>query len=466
MGVTREFDVIVLGGGAAGENIAGRCSGAGLSVVLVERALVGGECSYWACIPSKTLLRAGEAVASARRVPGARSAVVGDLDVAEALGWRDEMVGDYNDGSQVRWLEGTGATLVRGQGRLAGERVVDVELPEGGRERLAARRAVVVATGSRNIVPPIEGLSDIDFWDNKRATGAKEAPRRLLVLGGGAVGVEMAQAWRRLGSEEVTLVQRGSRLLTREEPFAGRELADAFAREGIEVLTGAEMTAVDRPSGDGPVTATLSGRGDIVADELLVAVGRRPATDDLGLGSVGLPDGEPIDVDETLRATSIGSGWLYAVGDVNGKALLTHMGKYQARIASDHIAGKRARDVADACGAPRVIFTDPQVAAVGLTEAEARARGIDVRTVRQKTGEVAGSTVSGKGLGGTSHIVVDRARRVVVGATFTGHGTGELLHSATIAVVAGVPLDVMWHAVPSFPTVSEVWLRLLEAYGL
>jgi pyruvate/2-oxoglutarate dehydrogenase complex dihydrolipoamide dehydrogenase (E3) component len=464
--VTREFDVIVLGGGAAGENVAGRCAGAGLSVALVERALVGGECSYWACIPSKTLLRAGEAVAAARRVPGARSAVVGDVDAAAALAWRDEMVADYKDGSQVRWLEGAGAMLVRGHGRLAGERVVEVDLTGGGKERLAARRAVVVATGSRNIVPPVDGLRDIEFWDNKSATGAKEPPRRLLVLGGGAVGVEMAQAWRRLGSEEVTLVQRGDRLLAREEPFAGQELADAFAREGIEVLTDAEMTAVRRPSSDGPVTASLSGRREIVADELLVAVGRRPATKDLGLESLGLPDGEPIDVDECLRATAIARGWLYAVGDVNGKALLTHMGKYQARIASDHIAGRRARDVADACGAPRVIFTDPQVAAVGLTEAAARAKGIDVRTVRQKTGDVAGSTVSGKGLGGTSHIVVDPARRIVVGATFTGHGVGELVHSATIAVVAQVPLDVMWHAVPSFPTVSEVWLRLLEAYGL
>jgi pyruvate/2-oxoglutarate dehydrogenase complex dihydrolipoamide dehydrogenase (E3) component len=464
--VTREFDVIVLGGGAAGENVAGRCSVSGLSVVLVERALVGGECSYWACIPSKTLLRAGEAVAAARRVPGARAAVVGDLDVADALAWRDEMVGSYDDGSQVRWLEGAGAALVRGHGRLVGRRAVEVDLQGGGTERLAARRAVVVATGSRNVVPAIEGLGGIGFWDSRRATGAKEPPRRLLILGGGAVGVEMAQAWRRLGSQEVTIVQRGDRLLAREEPFAGRELAGAFASEGIDVLTRTEMTAVRRSSSDGPVTATLTDGREIVADELLVAVGRRPATKDVGLDSVGLQEGEPIDVDECLRATAIEDGWLYAVGDVNGKALLTHMGKYQARIAADHIAGKRVRDVADACGAPRVIFTDPQVAAVGLTEEMARSEGIDVRTVRHGTGEVAGTSVSGRGLGGTSHFVVDPARRVLVGATFTGHGVGELVHSATIAVVGAVPLDVMWHAVPSFPTVSEVWLRLLETYGL
>jgi pyruvate/2-oxoglutarate dehydrogenase complex dihydrolipoamide dehydrogenase (E3) component len=464
--VTRELDVIVLGGGAAGENVAGRCSGAGLSVVLVERALVGGECSYWACIPSKTLLRPGDALAAARRVPGVSNAVTGDIDTSAALAWRDEMVSDYDDRSQVRWLEGVGAELVRGHGRLVADRAVEVELGDGGTQRLTARRAVVVATGSRTVVPPIDGLRDIAFWDHRRATAAKEAPPRLLVLGGGAVGAEMAQAWRRLGSAGVTIVQRGNRLLPREEPFVGRELEETFGDEGIDVLTQTEMTSVRRASNDGPVTATLRGRREIDADELLVAAGRAPATDDLGLESVGLRGGEAIEVDDHLRATGVEGGWLYAVGDVNGRALLTHIGKYQARVAADHIAGRPARDVATECGAPRVIFTDPQVAAVGLTEQMARLRGMDVRTVTYPTGDVAGSTVSGKGLGGTSHLVVDEARKVVVGATFTGYAVGELLHSATIAVVGRIPLAVLWHAVPSFPTVSEVWLRLLEAYGL
>jgi pyruvate/2-oxoglutarate dehydrogenase complex dihydrolipoamide dehydrogenase (E3) component len=464
--VTREFDVIVLGGGAAGENVAGRCFGAGLSVVVVEQALVGGECSYWACIPSKTLLRPGDALAAARRVPGASEAVTGELDVTAALGWRDEMVSGYDDRSQVRWLGDVGSDLVRGYGRLVAERAVEVELPDGGTQRLRARRAVVVATGARTVVPAIDGLAEIAFWDHRRATAAKEPPRRLLVLGGGAVAVEMAQAWRRLGSHKVTIVQRSDRLLAREEPFAGRELEEAFTNEGIEVLTGTKMTSVGRASNDGPVTAALTGRREVVADELLVAAGRMPATDDLGLESVGLPGGEAIEVDDRLRATGLEGSWLYAVGDVNGKALLTHMGKYQARVAADHIAGRPARDVATECGAPRVVFTDPQVAAVGLTEHMARLRGMDVRTVTYPTGDVAGSTVSGKGLGGTSHLVVDESRKVVVGATFTGPAVGELLHSATIAVVGRIPLAALWHAVPSFPTVSEVWLRLLEAYGL
>jgi dihydrolipoamide dehydrogenase len=463
--MTDTYDVIVLGAGPAGENAAGRCAGHGLRVVIVEPELVGGECSYWGCIPSKTLLRPGDVVAAARRVPGAAEAVTGRIDVAAALGRRDYMVSDYDDSGQLPWLSDNGIELVRGHGRLAGERAVEVATPDGVR-RLTATRAVVVATGTSALIPPVDGLADAHPWDNRTATGAKEVPRRLLVVGGGAVGVEMAQAFRRLGSDEVTVVEGGPRLLAREEPFAGDEVRAAFEAEGIDVRTGLTLTQVRRDAPDAPVTATLGDGSTVTADELLVAVGRRPRTQDIGLDTVGLEPGKPVAVDDRLRAVGVDGDWLYAVGDVNGRALLTHMGKYQARIAGDVIAGRDARDRASVDVVPRVTFTDPQVCAVGLTEAQARERYDDVRTVRYGTGDVAGASTSGEGLGGTSFLVVDAGRDVIVGATFTGSQVAELLHSATVAIAGEVPMTTLWHAVPSFPTVSEVWLRLMEAYGL
>ena len=309
------------------------------------------------------------------------------------------------------------------------------------------------------------GLADARPWDNRAITAAKEVPARLLVIGGGAIGVEMAQAFRRLGASTVTVVEVAPRLLAREEPFAGDEVRAALEAEGIAVHVGVGLANVAR-SGDGPVTVTLADGTEITADEILVAAGRRPSTGDLGLDAVGLEPGRFVDVDDRLRATGVAGGWLYAVGDCNGRALLTHMGKYQARIAADVILGKDAASVADHGVVPRITFTDPQVCAVGLTEAEAREQGLDVRTVRYATGGVAGAAVLGDEFPGTSQLVVDEARRVVVGATFVGPGVQELLHSATVAIAGAVTLDRLWHAVPSFPTVSEVWLRLLEEYGL
>jgi pyruvate/2-oxoglutarate dehydrogenase complex dihydrolipoamide dehydrogenase (E3) component len=271
---------------------------------------------------------------------------------------------------------------------------------------------------------------------------------------------------KRLGSEEVTVIEAADRLLASEEPFAGGELAAALRAEGVDVLTGVKMTGARRQGADGPVVATLEDGRELTGEEILVAVGRRPATGGIGLETVGLEPGRPVAVDDRLRAVGVPGDWLYAVGDCNGRALLTHMGKYQARIAADVILGKDAVALADHVAVPRVTFTDPQVCAVGLTEAQARDAGVDLRIVRYATGGVAGASVLGRNFPGTSQLVVDEARRVIVGATFVGPGTQELLHSATVAIAGEVTLDRLWHAVPSFPTVSEVWLRLLEAYGL
>ncbi|MCM3885399.1 NAD(P)/FAD-dependent oxidoreductase [Frankia sp. R82] len=474
-------DVIVIGAGPAGENVAGRCAQAGLAVAIVERELVGGECSYWGCIPSKTLLRPGEVLAAARRVPGAAAAVTGSVEAAAAFARRDEMVAGYTDDGQVPWLRDRGVELVRGVARLTGRpREVRVTLTGGGQRLLVASRAVVLAAGTRATVPPVPGLADAEPWDNRSATGARQVPRRLVVLGGGAVGSELAQAFRRLGSETVTLVEGAPRLLAREEEFASDEVRTAFAAEGITVLVDTRAVAVRRepvqPGQPRPeVTVRVvgpAGESELVADEILVAAGRTPATDDLGLTAFGLRPGGFVEVDDQLRARAVPEGWLYAVGDVNGRALLTHLGKYQARIAADVITGRRdivgqpARDLADGRAVPRVTFTDPQVSAVGLTERAAREAGLAVRAVRVPTGGVAGASVRGTDAVGTSMLVVDENRRVLVGATFTGADTQELVHAATVAIVGEVPVDRLWHAVPAFPTVSEVWLRLLEEYGL
>ena len=461
--MAEEFDVIVIGGGAAGENVAGRVQAGGLTSVVVESELVGGECSYWACMPSKALLRPGEALAVAQRVPSIRGAITGGIDVEKALRARNAFASNWNDEGQVQWLASVNAALVRGHGRITGERAVTVTGTDGEVHELTARKAVVVATGTSAAMPPIEGLADSEPWDSRKIVTAQEVPERLIILGGGVVGAEMAQAWRSLGSE-VTVVEMQDRLLPIEEPAAGEYVAKAFAQKGIDVHTGQGVTKVSRDGGT--VTATLADGSTVEGTEIVVAVGRSANTRDIGLEAVGLTPGRYIDVDDHLVADGVPGGWLYAVGDVNRRSLLTHMGKYQARIAGDHILGKDVTSWADTIGSPRVVFTDPQVAATGLTEQQARERGVNVRVITYPYGASGGGATLGEGIDGECVWVVDEDRRTLVGATFVGPGAGELIHAATIAIVGEVTLDRMWHAVPSFPTVSEFWLRFLEIYGL
>ncbi len=455
-----EVDVVVLGAGPAGEVLAGRLGEHdGLEVAIVEDRLVGGECSFWACMPSKALLRPAQALAEARRVPGAAEAITGELDVAAALERRSEVVHNWDDSSQLPWLEERGVKLFRGHGHLAGERVVHV-----GDVALRARRAVVVAVGTAPLIPPVDGLAEADPWTNRDATQVRDVPGSLVVLGAGPVGSELAQAFATLGAE-VTLLERASHILGRDEPFAAAQVQEGLERDGVRVLVDCVAEKVERGE-DGRVAVTTSTHGVVEADEILVASGRRHLTDDLGLDAVGLGDsaGGPIEVGDDLRVP--GHEWLYVVGDANGKALLTHEGKYQARAAADQILGDGDARIRDFGPPPRVTFTEPQVAAVGHTLDSAIAAGLRVRAVDVGTESTAGASFHGKGAGGTSRIVVDEDRRVIVGATFVGPDVGEWLHAATIAVVGEVPLDVLWHATPAFPTRSEIWLNLLQAYGL
>lgn len=468
------FDVIIIGAGPVGENVADRVVQGGLSAAVVERELVGGECSYWACMPTKALLRSGAARHAASQVPGAREAVTGSLDVAAVLRRRDAFASHWQDDGQAAWLDQAGIALFRGHGRLGSSaRTAEVTGADGTTITLTARHAVVVTTGSSALVPELAGLREAAPWTSREAAAAKAVPGRLAIIGGGVVATEMATAFSGLGSVVTVLARDG--LLPAAEPFAGERVAAALQAAGVSVRLGAEAEAVHRDD-TGTVHITLTGGDRIEADELLVAVGRRPNTDDLGLERAGLKPGAWLTVDDTLRVIG-GDGWLYAVGDVNRRALLTHQGKYQARAAGDVIVARaqgsevddrswgRHAVTADERALPQVVFTDPEVASVGLTAAAAERAGLPVRVVDYDLGAVAGAALHADGYAGQARMVVDTDRAVLVGFTLVGPDVGELLHAATIAIAGEVPLDRLWHAVPAFPTVSEVWLRLLEAYG-
>ncbi|MEE4545010.1 NAD(P)/FAD-dependent oxidoreductase [Streptomyces sp. V4-01] len=482
-----EWDVIVVGGAAAGENAAqyaGQFSG--LDTVLVEAALLGGECSYWACMPSKGLLRPVEIMNTARHLPGVASVVEGaSIDVAAALARRDAIVNHLSDDSQISWALGAGIDVVRGYGRLTGERTVAVTGPDGAVRTLTARHAVVIDTGSSPLVPGLPGLREALPWTSRDVTNLHEVPRRVAVLGGGVVGCESATWLRGLGAAEVSVIHRDAALLTRQEPFAGEMVAAGLRESGVDLLLGRSVTAVRRQDArdtgvghvhGGEVTLTLDDGSERTVDEIVVATGRAPNTADIGLSSVGLAESEGryLDVDDQQTVRGVDGQWLYAIGDACGRALLTHMGKYQARVAGEVIAARalgrmpagapqgRFSAAEGHRALPQVTFTDPEIGSVGLTERDARQAGVDVETVEYDMAQLAGTYVQREDYTGRAKLVVDRGGDTLVGATFVGSGVADLVHSATVAVVGRVPLDLLWHAVPSYPTPSEVWLRLLE----
>jgi pyruvate/2-oxoglutarate dehydrogenase complex dihydrolipoamide dehydrogenase (E3) component len=457
------LELIATGTVPSGEVLAGRTAAGGLSTAIVEKRLVGGECGFYACMPSKALLHPGEVLDEIRHVAGAREAAGGQLAVQAVLDNRDSIISDLDDSSQVSWLEDNDISLFRGHGRIAGEKRVVV-----GDEELLARIAVVIAIGSEPTLPDVEGLSHANPWTNREATTSKIVPGRLLIIGGGVVGAEMAQAYTSLGAK-VTVFQRGTQLLAKEEPWAAEQVAARLREQGTEIVSNAEVAKVERRGGTGDVTVRLQDGRSFTGDELLVAAGRHIDSDGLGLDTIGIEPGRHgyLAVDEHLQVP--GHDWLWVLGDANGRALLTHMAKHQARVAADRITGKSNAalwDRADGAGAPRVTFTEPQVAAVGLTEQTARDAGIDVQIVSVGTSANAGGTFWGAESEGNSQLVIDKHRRVVVGATFTGSGVQDMLQAATFAVVGELTLEQLWHGIAPFPTRSEVWLNLLETTGL
>jgi pyruvate/2-oxoglutarate dehydrogenase complex dihydrolipoamide dehydrogenase (E3) component len=449
--------------------------------VIVEQELLGGECSYWACMPSKALLRPVELLDTGRNLPGVKEALAGrPIDAPAVLARRDAFVKHHHDESQVKWATREGIDVVRGRGRLVGERTVEVTDGSGSTRTITARSAVVLATGTRAAIPPVEGLREAFPWTSRDVTNLQDIPGRIVVIGGGVVACEAVTWLRGLGAEEVTIIEAAPRLLGRNEPFAGEIVADQFRAQGVSVRLGATVERVARKDAEnsgegrlhgGPVRVRLADGTEIEADEIVVATGRIPNSDDLGLERVGVHPNRAgfLDVDDHFAVP--GESWLYAIGDLCGRALLTHMGKYQARIVGDVIAaraagrpldGNRFRDLADHGAVPQVTFTDPEVGSVGRTLDQARADGLDVESVEYDLASIAGAALLRDGYVGRANLVIDKATDTVAGATFVGSGIAELVHSATVAIIGRVPVDLLWHAVPSYPTVSEIWLRLLE----
>jgi pyruvate/2-oxoglutarate dehydrogenase complex dihydrolipoamide dehydrogenase (E3) component len=434
-------DVVVIGLGPGGEEVAGSLAEHGLDVVGIEAELVGGECPYWGCVPSKMIIRAADLIAETRRVPGVagQSTVRPDwTPVMRRI--RDQATDNWNDQVAVDRFTGKGGRFVRGRGRITGPRQVEVE-----GTTYSAARGVVVATGTAPVIPPLPGLDSVGYWTNREAIATETAPASLLVLGGGAIGLELAQAFARFGTE-VTVVEALERLIAMEEPEAGDEIAALLAGEGITVRTATRAASVAVDGAD--IVLGLEGGGELRAERLLVSVGRRPRLGDLGLDTVGLdPKARALEVDEWMRAAD----GLWGVGDVTGRGAFTHMAMYQARIATGDILGRRTHP-AEYHAVPRVTFTDPEVGAVGLTEAQARERGLSVRTGSTRVSSSARGWIHGPGNAGFLKLVEDGDRGILVGATSMGPWGGEVLSMLAVAVHAQIPVQRLREMIYAYPT--------------
>ncbi len=474
------YDTIVIGSGPAGRAASLDLAKNGLSVALIEVELVGGDCAYWACIPSKALLRPPEALDEAKHIEGASQAVNGNtVNVQSVFARRDRFVDNWDDTNMERSLEDGGVKVIHGHGELAGQKCVIVKSKAKADQpyALTARDAVILSTGSSPAFPEINGLAESNPWNSRNATGTHKAPENLAILGMGPVACEMAAAMSSLGTREITIIGRDARLLSKYEPFVGEKLGEVFQKRGIKVVTNRNIRKVGRinDSTSGPFEIWLDDDSRITADELLIATGRQPNTTSLGLESVGLRSGQWLEVDDTCLVKGVEGGWLYAVGDINRRALLTHVGKYQGRVCAAAIIARAKSPDANYSGAllatsdrdmvPQVIFTDPEVATVGLTESEARKRGLNIRVVHCEMNAIPGAALHTDGYSGHASIIVDEDQRVMIGATFIGPQVGDLLHAATIAIAGKVRMDMLRHAIPCFPTVNEVWLDLLGNYG-
>ena len=475
----RVYDVVCIGSGWSGRIIAGRVRKAGLSVVIIEDELLGGECPFWACVPSKALLRPQDALDEAKVVQGLKERIntAEGLDANQVFKRRDTYAHRFDDGDVVvPMVLGFGAAIVRGTGSLIGEKKVAVKSVTGERIELEARHAVIVGTGSEPVIPKIPGLAEAKPWLSRNATCSSVAPEHLIILGGGVVGCEMATAYVSLGSK-VSLVCKRPLVLSRLDPEVGELVGKSFVSHGIDVYLSTGVEKVTRES-DGTVKVEISGGKVLSGTEILVAAGRRARTADAGLETFNIKtDGSPIAVDEGLEVKSVPGGWLYAVGDVNGRAPLTHSCKYHGRLVANAIMAKaqgvkiESKDwgstsaTADRLALPQVVFSNPEVASVGLTRTAAKTAGKSVRAVTAPVVTL-GAMLRTEGYErGWAQWVIEEGSGKLLGATFVGQNVADLLHASTVAVVGGMTVEQMSHAIPSFPTMSEVYLNLIEAAG-